>query len=482
MQARRLPLPVVFVVAALAAPSVPQAIPAFARKYETSCLTCHTIYPRLNPFGEAFRRGGYRFPGVDGDFVKQPTVPLGQEAQKKSFPAVAWPASIPGSVPLAIGVNGQSVWYPSRKASVPRLNSNTAGVVLDQAVAEGHVWTGAAFDDTVTIWGELTFSAADSTVDVEHAQLLLNDLFGPRHAANLAIGKGFPTLTSFGPHSSFLGDGRMPNLPVTGIYSAAPEVPLSGDPFTIVDNYPGAEVTGVLLGNLDYSFGMISGRNSSGIQFGSENVYGHVGGKVGGMRLDGEGSQGPADAMRPWAETALTVDVFGFHSREYFESPVDGSPVGDTSTTVGIAARAQAGSLELDAGYYLQRHIRATSDLQSVWADAQWAELSWVVYPWLVPAIRVERIGLRPTGARNVSDIHVMPGVALLLRPNVKAVLVANIEAANGFPGDAGAQPLAWSGGNADWGGFVAAPRAGGTLSSRVSELESVALFLAWAN
>lgn len=25
------------------------AIPAFARKYETSCLTCHTIYPKLNP-------------------------------------------------------------------------------------------------------------------------------------------------------------------------------------------------------------------------------------------------------------------------------------------------------------------------------------------------------------------------------------------------------------------------------------------------
>jgi hypothetical protein len=32
------------------------AIPAFARKYGTSCQTCHTIFPKLNPFGEAFRR------------------------------------------------------------------------------------------------------------------------------------------------------------------------------------------------------------------------------------------------------------------------------------------------------------------------------------------------------------------------------------------------------------------------------------------
>ena len=39
-----------------------RAVPSFARKYQTSCQTCHTVYPVLNPFGEAFRRDGYRFP------------------------------------------------------------------------------------------------------------------------------------------------------------------------------------------------------------------------------------------------------------------------------------------------------------------------------------------------------------------------------------------------------------------------------------
>ena len=38
------------------------AIPAFARKYKTGCVTCHTIFPKLTPFGEQFRRNGYRFP------------------------------------------------------------------------------------------------------------------------------------------------------------------------------------------------------------------------------------------------------------------------------------------------------------------------------------------------------------------------------------------------------------------------------------
>jgi hypothetical protein len=44
-----------------------QAVPSFARKYQTSCLTCHTVYPVLNPFGEAFRRNGYRFPQPEGE-------------------------------------------------------------------------------------------------------------------------------------------------------------------------------------------------------------------------------------------------------------------------------------------------------------------------------------------------------------------------------------------------------------------------------
>jgi hypothetical protein len=460
----------------LAAALPARAIPAFARKYETSCLTCHSVYPRLTPFGEAFRRNGYRFPGVDGDYVKQPAIVLGQEANKKTFPNSVWPATIPGSVPLAFGVNGQAFWYPKSTTSVPRAN-NGAGFVLDDLVGEGHVWAGAALDDTITLWAEVTLSSEG--VDVEHAQVLFNDLLGPAHAANLVVGRGFPTLTSFGPHSSYLGDSRLTTVPVTGIYG------LSEDPFTLVDNYNGAELTGVLgAGRLDYSAGVSTGKNGAGTQFSSENAYAHVGGKLGGMRLDGEGDKGPKDAMRPWAEDAVTVDAFWYHSREYFLTPpAPGAEpaVGDTSRTLGLAARAQTGSLELDAGWYDQKHERATANLGSVSADVEWAELSYVVFPWLVPAVRVERVGLRPSDGPSVSDVHVMPGVAFLVRPNLKAVLVANFEMARGFPADASGAPAAWSGGNADWGGFVATGDTTPSLTGNLNEFQSVALFLAWA-
>ena len=36
------------------------AIPAFARKYQMSCTTCHAPFPRLKPFGEEFAARGFR--------------------------------------------------------------------------------------------------------------------------------------------------------------------------------------------------------------------------------------------------------------------------------------------------------------------------------------------------------------------------------------------------------------------------------------
>jgi hypothetical protein len=45
----------------LAAPQESHAIPAWARKYDADCAMCHyPVVPRLNSFGQQFRRAGYR--------------------------------------------------------------------------------------------------------------------------------------------------------------------------------------------------------------------------------------------------------------------------------------------------------------------------------------------------------------------------------------------------------------------------------------
>lgn len=91
------------------------AIPSFARKYGTSCYTCHSGFPTRNAFGEAFRNNGYRWPGgEDQDHAKQEQVKMGAEGWKNTFPSSPWPVDIPGYSPLSVWVRGTVVNYSER--------------------------------------------------------------------------------------------------------------------------------------------------------------------------------------------------------------------------------------------------------------------------------------------------------------------------------------------------------------------------------
>ncbi|MGA2714558.1 MAG: hypothetical protein ABSG41_15760 [Bryobacteraceae bacterium] len=86
-------------------PSNSYAIPPFARKYQTSCQTCHSDFPKLNDFGKAFKDAGFKFPTEDETYVKEPPVMLGAPANKESFPNSIWPGEIPGMPPVGLRYN-----------------------------------------------------------------------------------------------------------------------------------------------------------------------------------------------------------------------------------------------------------------------------------------------------------------------------------------------------------------------------------------
>ena len=81
------------------------AIPPFARKYQTSCQTCHIDFPKLNDFGKAFKDAGFKFPVDDETYIKEPPVMLGAPATKDSFPNSIWPGEIPGMPPVGLRYN-----------------------------------------------------------------------------------------------------------------------------------------------------------------------------------------------------------------------------------------------------------------------------------------------------------------------------------------------------------------------------------------
>jgi hypothetical protein len=446
--------PVLVIGVVLGLSSRAEAIPAFARRYGTSCQTCHIVYPKLSPFGEAFRRNGFKWPGKDGDYVKQDQIPLGQEAYRDVFPDAVWPGTLAGAAPLALGFNGFVTAHPDKSSGSAQAD-NGAVVTLQNLLAEAHLWAGGTFSEHISYFGEVTF--ADGGAEVEHAELHFNDLGISPHLVNLYVGRGVPTLTSFGPHSSYIADTIVPAIAVTALFGA------TTDSFSTMNQYNLVEVNGMAHGRFIYSLGANSGSNLDTRT--SENATAHLGFKVGGMRLDGEGDV-VGDPVRPWAETALTVDAYGYRSASHYTNgAMMPAMADDLAYVVGGHVRGTAGSFEADAGIANEWHNHATVDGASVTALTQYDELSYVAYPWLVPAVRMEYVSLKPAGSGRLNDARFIIGAAALVRANLKLTLTALIEHSNAAP-DAGWGPA---------GGF-AAPTAGA-----LTELEAIQLGLAYA-
>jgi hypothetical protein len=451
---------IALVIAALIVPRTASAIPSFARKYGTSCVTCHTVFPKLTPFGEAFRRNGFRFPGVDGDFVKQEQVPLGQEAQQKTWPRNVWPASLPAGVPLSFAADGNARIHPDKNSSAA-VADNGSVVTLHDLIGEAHLFAGGSFTERITYFAQITVGT-DGSIDIEDARLLFNDLFKLKHAINLWAGKGgFQSLNSFGLHSSYIADTMVAPLAVTGLYGAKSEA------WALTNNFIGAEVNGTIGGRFNYAVG-VNGGSQLDVRV-PQDVYGHVGFKVGGMRLDGETPQGqaaaPANVDRPWEETSLTVDGFVYRSASHFQNG-NGTPQDDTALAFGGHARLQLRSFELNVGAYQERHDHATLTGGGVNALSAYGEMSYMVNNWIVPAVRIESSYLDVLGADSATDLRIRPGIAALLLANLKLVLSAQIEWASGLAPTGG-----WGAAN----GFAAPPAAGKT----VSEIEQIQL-TAW--
>lgn len=104
-------------LAVLASAPRAEAIPAFARKYHTACATCHNNWPELNDFGLAFKLNGFKFPKDDEDFVKEPPLMLGAEAQKEVFPHSIYPGELP-ILPISFRYSGYFSYNTPQPAAV----------------------------------------------------------------------------------------------------------------------------------------------------------------------------------------------------------------------------------------------------------------------------------------------------------------------------------------------------------------------------
>ncbi len=457
------------------------AVPSFSRKYHTSCLTCHTVYPMLNAFGEAFRRDGYRLPSTknseDSDSIKASMLAMGQEEYRSLFPNSVIPDKIMEAVPLSLMVNGQlTMNFPDSDARTAAGNVFTWGGL----VGEVHIFGAGAFNDNLTYMAQLTIPS-DGTIDIETGYLLWNDIIGPRHAINLWVGRLFaPQLTSFGLHSSYLSDTVLPAVSIAGLYNP------SGNWSVGQSHNDGIELNGIIAHRFAYSLGWLASTQASGLgTIDAEDVYAHVAIKSGGIALDGEGKYGPnpPDPMKPWAEKSITVDAFAYHGMNLLDNgtgTVPGGtavPVGqrDAVGVLGGQIRAQYGSAMLTSGVKFEHHdapfqgtpatlnpdgstTPGTPKVATGDTWVQYNELNYVVFPWLVPGVRTEFTTANldrfanPLLSAHAALFRLIPGVAMLIRPNIKVTVTGDFEYAYGMP-----VTNSWGPAN----GSIVAPQAG---------------------
>lgn len=90
------PLAVILLVLVLAGDAL--AIPAFARKYDMSCNTCHQPIPRLKPYGDEFAGNGFQLPDKDAPRFFRETGDDELQLMRE--------------LPLALRLEGYARWQP----------------------------------------------------------------------------------------------------------------------------------------------------------------------------------------------------------------------------------------------------------------------------------------------------------------------------------------------------------------------------------
>jgi hypothetical protein len=385
-----------------------RSIPAFARKYKTSCATCHNGFAKLTPFGEAFRRSGYQFPGgTDAEYVKEEAVPMGAEGYKKVFPDAIWPGSIPGTSPISLLFNGEADYNPKVD---PRYTFGGLGSSIE-AVAAG------TLGEDVSFWGHAILSS--DGLELNRIFLIFSNLIGDSYALNARVGVIEPNLFSFSTHRAWMEGYWITTKPFSNDMA-----------WSFEETQKGIELNG-MQGRLGYSAGIVEGFGSP---HSDKDYYGHVTYKIGGMPLDGVVEGGPAlNNPKPYIDNSVTVGAF-VYSGSALIGP-DTMLQSNAFTMVGGDVNASYDRYNLFGGVGIRHDnnpfvgdpLRQSANTM-VW----FTELDVVIYPWLLPALRFESwkshsIDPSTGNTTSYSDQQFVPGIVFLLRPNVKMVLRTSI-------------------------------------------------------
>jgi hypothetical protein len=364
-------------------------IPAFARKYKTSCATCHYCIPKLNAFGKAFLNNGFRWPGGDENYVKEEPVSLGSEGNKKAWPNAIWPSDIPGTSPLSVLVTGVTNYEAMNNVKWSFEIPNYVNVLY-----------GGTLGQNFSFLGEIELENNNNATDLGFSAFVQWDQSPELHIRAGEV-RADPT-----PRDLKL---------TTNDFNI--ETLQSRNGWSFDDAQFGLEVWGALngfknRGGLTYRLGVVNGTGLTSTKP-NKDFCGKVTYKFGGLSETGVTKGVQTTSLHPFEDNSLTIGAFFYKGTEVQTDLPD-----EDLTVLGGDAELWYDRFILSgSALWMKSDIPDTTVRKSM---AYYIQANAVVYPWLIGLVRYEstNIDLDNSDIKPVNAI--IPGISILLRANLK--------------------------------------------------------------
>jgi hypothetical protein len=422
------------------------AIPAFARKYKTACATCHNNWPELNDFGRAFKMNGFKFPKDDDQFVKDPPLMLGAEAQKETFPYSIYPGELP-ILPIAFRYAGYMSYNSPQPAAITAASGYAPSTTLFQP-ANFTIISAGSFGPSLAFWidNDLSIGGSGAQGGLGDGYIKANNFLGyyfhvPQNDLNIRFGQ-FELDLPF-------TQARTINLSNYAIFdetaTANSSTGTTNNPLALSSPQTGVEIGGYPNhGNTWWSVALVDGENSvygTGAPttgHNSKDVYVHLQ-----QRLNLEGdpavrkeiqAAGPTGVRD---HTSLRFDGFGYYGKNelnqggtlFANLPVFHEPFYRAGGAFDYKFRSRFELWGLfehghDSNKALNGDGTALVSATPVTFTGGFAEAEYWIYPWLVGIVRYDGVN-SPADAQNGISRHdtrnsFEPELEIMVRPNIK--------------------------------------------------------------
>jgi len=366
----------------------------------------------LTPFGDAFRRNGFRFPGGgDATAVKEEPLAIGNDAQKDIWPNAVWPGELSGTLPLSLVVDGKATFGPEPEDHATVAGTATGAPMPGMAMPEsdGHGGGKVGLD---AFGGHVALRGGGSVGDL--ASVFASVDVGGHEP--ISVERGWLNLTPVGPTAVHVRMGRFePNLHGISIHRGLfahqlrlTTTSVAANPWMPEPNRTGVELSGVAAGRIGWAAGVVD--NAAGLRYLRKDAYARVEYKAGGMRLDGLEAEAKG---APWQERSVLLGACVFSGKASIGAH------DDEFLRAGADLHVNFDDLLFDLVAVRQHHSRPSATANaSMDLDLALAELTWVATAFAFPTARVEVSRIDHGGQLDTGWLGSLL-VTAVLRPNV---------------------------------------------------------------